>query len=73
MPGPLFSNVVLADEINRASPKTQSALLEAMSERRVSDERSATICPSPSLFWRRRTPTSTSAPSHFPSRSWIDS
>ncbi|MCB9887494.1 MAG: AAA family ATPase [Planctomycetes bacterium] len=34
-PGPLFANVVLADEINRASPKTQSALLEAMQERRV--------------------------------------
>ncbi|MGH9464777.1 MAG: AAA family ATPase, partial [Thermoanaerobaculia bacterium] len=34
--GPLFANVVLADEINRASPKTQSALLEAMSERQVS-------------------------------------
>ncbi|HEX2486883.1 MAG TPA: MoxR family ATPase [Myxococcota bacterium] len=34
-PGPLFAQVVLADEINRASPKTQSALLEAMSEGRV--------------------------------------
>jgi MoxR-like ATPase len=34
-PGPIFSNLVLADEINRASPKTQSALLEAMQERRV--------------------------------------
>ncbi|GIW70957.1 MAG: ATPase [Planctomycetota bacterium] len=34
-PGPLFAHVVLADEINRASPKTQSALLEAMQERRV--------------------------------------
>ena len=34
-PGPLFSNIVLADEINRASPKTQSALLEAMQEHRV--------------------------------------
>src|SRR4051812_31738709 len=33
-PGPLFANLVLADEINRASPKTQSALLEAMQERR---------------------------------------
>jgi len=33
--GPLFGNIVLADEINRASPKTQSALLEAMQERRV--------------------------------------
>ncbi len=35
-PGPLFANVVLADEINRAAPRTQSSLLEAMSEGRVS-------------------------------------
>ncbi len=34
-PGPIFNNVVLADEINRATPKTQSALLEAMAERQV--------------------------------------
>src|SRR5690606_33087658 len=34
-PGPLFTNIVLADEINRASPKTQSALLAALQERRV--------------------------------------
>jgi MoxR-like ATPase len=34
-PGPLFANVLLADEVNRATPKTQSALLEAMQERRV--------------------------------------
>jgi len=34
-PGPLFANIVLADEINRSSPKTQSALLEAMQERSV--------------------------------------
>jgi MoxR-like ATPase len=34
-PGPIFANLVLADEINRATPKTQSALLEAMQERRV--------------------------------------
>ncbi len=39
VPGPVFANVVLADEINRASPKTQSALLEAMSERRVTIDR----------------------------------
>ncbi len=39
VPGPLFANVVLADEINRASPKTQSALLEAMSERKVTVDR----------------------------------
>jgi MoxR-like ATPase len=35
-PGPVFSNVLLADEINRATPRTQSALLEAMAERQVS-------------------------------------
>ncbi len=35
-PGPVFANVVLADEINRATPRTQSALLEAMSDRQVS-------------------------------------
>ncbi len=35
-PGPIFANIVLADEINRATPRTQSALLEAMSERQVS-------------------------------------
>src|SRR3989344_4735225 len=34
-PGPLFANVILADEINRATPKTQSALLEAMQEKQV--------------------------------------
>ncbi len=34
-PGPIFSNIVLADEINRATPKTQSALLEAMQEKQV--------------------------------------
>ena len=39
VPGPLFSNIVLADEINRATPKTQSALLEAMSERTISVDR----------------------------------
>jgi MoxR-like ATPase len=37
--GPIFANIVLADEINRATPKTQSALLEAMQERKVSIDR----------------------------------
>src|SRR5205085_7810042 len=37
-PGPVFANVVLADEINRTTPRTQSALLEAMSEEQVSVE-----------------------------------
>lgn len=45
--GPLFSNLVLADEINRASPKTQSALLEAMQERQVTVLGEAHELPSP--------------------------
>jgi MoxR-like ATPase len=44
-PGPLFADVVLVDEINRAGPKTQSALLEAMEERQVSVERAALTLP----------------------------
>ena len=41
-PGPIFSNILLADEINRASPRTQSALLEAMGERQVSIDETIT-------------------------------
>lgn len=45
-PGPLFAQTVLADEINRATPRTQSALLEAMAERRVSvDGKTYTLSP----------------------------
>lgn len=46
-PGPLFTNIVLADEINRASPKTQSALLEAMQERCVTVLGEAHMLPNP--------------------------
>jgi MoxR-like ATPase len=46
-PGPLFGNLVLADEINRASPKTQSALLEAMQERRVTVMGETHLLPNP--------------------------
>ncbi len=46
-PGPLFAHLVLADEINRATPKTQSALLEAMQERRVTAGRSTHQLPEP--------------------------
>jgi MoxR-like ATPase len=45
--GPVFSNVVVADEINRATPKTQSALLEAMQERRVTIEGDTHDLPDP--------------------------
>ncbi|MCL4775095.1 MAG: MoxR family ATPase [Burkholderiaceae bacterium] len=46
-PGPVFSQVLLADEINRASPKTQSALLEAMEERQVSIDGRTLALPEP--------------------------
>ncbi|MDO5625682.1 MAG: AAA family ATPase [Pseudomonadota bacterium] len=46
-PGPVFSQVLLADEINRASPKTQSALLEAMEEKQVTVEGATRALPQP--------------------------
>jgi MoxR-like ATPase len=46
-PGPLFGNLILADEINRATPKTQSALLEAMQERSVTVARTTHRLPEP--------------------------
>jgi len=46
-PGPVFSPVVLADEINRATPKAQSALLEAMEERQVSADGQTYVLPQP--------------------------
>lgn len=46
-PGPVFSHILLADEINRASPKTQSALLEAMEERQVSIDGETRPLPEP--------------------------
>jgi MoxR-like ATPase len=54
--GPLFANIVLADEINRASPKTQSALLEAMSERRVSVDGEPLELPEPFLVLATQNP-----------------
>ena len=48
-PGPIHANIVLADEINRASPRTQSALLEAMGERQVTTEGQTRPLPHP--FW----------------------
>jgi MoxR-like ATPase len=46
-PGPIFAQLVLADEVNRASPKTQSALLEAMEERQVTAEGETRMLPEP--------------------------
>lgn len=55
-PGPLFANIVLADEINRASPKTQSALLEAMEERQVTIDSVTHILPQPFLVIATQNP-----------------
>jgi MoxR-like ATPase len=54
--GPIFANVILADEINRASPKTQSALLEVMEERRVTVEAVAHAVPRPFLVMATQNP-----------------
>lgn len=55
-PGPIFANVVLADEINRATPKTQSALLEAMSDRQVSVDKSTYKLPRPFMLLATQNP-----------------
>ncbi len=55
-PGPLLAQVVLADEINRATPRTQSALLEAMEERQVSVERETLALPRPFIVIATQNP-----------------
>ena len=54
--GPIFNNILLADEINRAMPKTQSAMLEAMEERRVTVEGSTYPLPEPFLIIATQNP-----------------
>ena len=58
MPGPLFSQVLLADEINRATPKTQSALLEAMEEKQVTVEGQTHFLPEPFFVIATQNPSS---------------
>src|SRR5512139_435515 len=54
--GPIFANIILADEINRASPKTQSALLEAMQEFQVTLEGETTRLPEPFIVIATQNP-----------------
>jgi MoxR-like ATPase len=54
--GPIFANIVLADEINRATPRTQSALLEAMSERQVSVDGQTNPLPRPFMVIATQNP-----------------
>jgi MoxR-like ATPase len=55
-PGPVFTNVLLADEINRTPPKTQAALLEAMEERQVTVEGEAQLLPEPFIVVATQNP-----------------
>src|SRR6266568_2203113 len=55
-PGPVFAQIVLADEINRASPKTQSALLEAMEERQVTIDGDTHDLPKPFMVMATQNP-----------------
>jgi MoxR-like ATPase len=55
-PGPLIAQIVLADEINRATPRTQSALLEAMEERQISIERETVFLPHPFIVIATQNP-----------------
>jgi MoxR-like ATPase len=57
IPGPVFTSVLLADEINRAPPKTQSALLEAMEERQVTVDGETRALPEPFLVIATQNPT----------------
>ena len=56
-PGPIFSNIVLLDEINRAMPRTQSAMLEAMEERRVTVEGVTHLLPDPFMVFATQNPS----------------
>jgi len=56
VPGPVFTNVLLVDEINRATPRTQSSLLEAMQERQVSVEGTTRPLPDPFLLLATQNP-----------------
>jgi MoxR-like ATPase len=55
-PGGIFANLVLGDEINRASPKTQSALLEAMEERQVTVDQTTYVLPQPFMVMATQNP-----------------
>jgi len=57
-PGPVFTNVLLADEVNRATPKTQSALLEVMEERQATIEGETRILPDPFFVIATQNPVS---------------
>jgi MoxR-like ATPase len=70
-PGPLMSHVVLADEINRTSPKTQAAMLEAMEEGHVTVDGHTYPLPTPFFVMATQNPMSMKGRFHCRKRSWI--
>jgi MoxR-like ATPase len=65
-PGPVFANIVLADEINRTTPRTQSALLEAMSEEQVSIENQTHVLERPFMLVATQNPFEFEGTYHLP-------
>ncbi len=57
--GPVFTNILLADEINRAPPKSQAAMLESMQERQVTIEKTSHVLPAPFLCFATQNPLET--------------
>jgi len=72
-PGPIFAQIVLADEINRATPKTQSALLEAMQERSVTAAGQTHALPSPFFVMATQNPIEQEGTYPLPEASWTGS
>src|SRR6266478_4442191 len=72
-PGPVFTNFLLADEINRATPKTQSALLEAMNERQVTIESHSYPLEQPFMVMATQNPVEHHGTYPLPRASWIGS
>jgi MoxR-like ATPase len=65
-PGPVFSHIVVGDEINRASPKTQSAMLEVMEERQVTADGTPYLVPRPFLVMATQNPVEFDGTYHLP-------
>ena len=73
VPGPVFANIVLADEINRAPPKTQAAMLEAMQEHRVTVLGKVFELEAPFMVLATQNPVEQEGTHPLPERNWIDS
>ena len=65
-PGPIFAHIVVGDEINRASPKTQSAMLEVMEERQVTADGTPYLVPRPFLVFATQNPVELDGTYHLP-------